>query len=122
MAKNKIQRRSLYHKYLGERVAYLREKAGYTQTELQNAVNFSTNSGTISRIESGKIGITLEKVDVMSEILCVEPETLSYPSKLTPEEIHFVNELFCIMKHKDKAKNLDAVKTLLSEDFNRIKK
>lgn len=120
MGGNKLERRSVYHPYLAERVIYLRGRAGLTQVDLEVAAGYKENSGTISRIEQGILGINLNKVDIMSEVLKVEPETLAYPSPLDEKELEFIDKLNRVFKNKDRAKNLHAIETLIDEDIINI--
>lgn len=120
MGGKEIERRSVFHPYLAERIGYLREREGFTQVELEIAVGYKEKSGTISRIESGEIGINLNKVDIMSLLLKVEPETLAYPSPLNKEELDFIDKLHKVFKNKGKASNLNAIKALIEDDIVNI--
>ena len=64
---DKKTRRSLFHKYLKDRVRFFRKLRGLTQYGAANAVGISKNMW--SQIETGRSGITLDKLPKFYEVL-----------------------------------------------------
>ncbi len=59
---------------LGERIKELREKKGWEQKDLAKKIGM--NAGNLSRIEQGKQGTTLKRLEKIAKVLGVSVQEL----------------------------------------------
>lgn len=73
-----VDKTTLYE-LIGSNIKREREKAGLTQEVLSEKINLDTK--TLSKIERGKVGISIMTLNLLCEVLCVSSSViLSNPS------------------------------------------
>ena len=76
---------------LGKKIRYLRKLNGMTQVQAMNALGYESTA-TLSLIERGKMGMTMDKIAVASKIFKVPWFVLASPEEMSDDEIEmYVN-------------------------------
>lgn len=109
----KSGRRSIKHPFLGDRVKYLRENTGKEQVDIEIAMGIKTGQGYLSRIESGKDGVELTKLQQLSAELSVEPEVLMYQDYLPENQVWILDKFFKLLKRKKPASVMNSIELLI---------
>ena len=88
-------------KRIGRRIQYLRKQKGLSQEKLAEAIGIATTS--LSFIETGRGFMTLQTLEKMSQVLCVEPcEIFQFNSAHTNEEMfNFITKKLELIKNDD---------------------
>lgn len=107
-----VEGKTLFHKKLGERLKMFREAKRISQIELAQACGYNS-TGTISQIEMGISGMEVSKLMKAAVFLGVHPAALLTELNLTDEQLKQLSKFAMLIQHPEKAKNLDAILTLL---------
>mgnify|MGYP000863326140 CR=1 FL=1 len=107
--------KTLFHKQLGARLRMFREAKRISQIELAQACGYNS-TGTISQIERGISGMEVSKLVRAAAFLGIHPAALLTELNLTDEQLKQLSKFALLIQHPEKAKNLDAILTLLKTE------
>jgi transcriptional regulator with XRE-family HTH domain len=85
----------------GQRLRMLRQRKGLTQVQVGQRIGAKSPSTTISQLEAGKMGMTLEHIERLSAVLEVPPAVIATARELTEEEIDFIIKVDAVVRDKD---------------------
>lgn len=104
-----------------ENIRILRVTKGWTQQELAEKMGY-TDKSMISKIEKGKVDLTLSKVEDFAEIFGTTPaQLMGLEDEMDETTIKIAKSLTRIMEYSEKGREEDTV-FLPSKDFDREKK
>jgi transcriptional regulator with XRE-family HTH domain len=101
-----------YKQVLGRKMKFLRKFYNLTQEGVREGLGYES-SGTVSQIERGEIGMSLENIYKAADLFHVHPAILVSPDDMTEEEIEMHINLMIVQKSPKAQKHLTAIKSLL---------
>jgi len=101
-----------FKKILGRNLKRLRKKAGLSQIELGEKMSLRS-TGTISLIENGQRGLTVENIYRASQILGVHPIALFTPINISDDQVEIYRNIMTIFSEPTDPHIIGTVKTVL---------
>ena len=110
-----------WNRMFGQRLRYLRKKAGLTQVQLALALGYTTKGakGVISAVERGERNMDRGKLKPVSELLDIPVDVLLEKNQIPNEMLDIISDFVKLTKKKPRSQNWPAIvaliKTSLSE-------
>jgi transcriptional regulator with XRE-family HTH domain len=94
MANHGDERR--FRRALGQKIRVLRERRKMTQMDLAKELGF-TSTGTISQVENGLKGLSVDSIMKAAKVLGVHPIVLISPSPFSKADIRIISSLLNLL-------------------------
>jgi transcriptional regulator with XRE-family HTH domain len=96
---------NLFRQILGNKIRKIRTMSGKTQVELAKELGF-TSTGTISQVENGLRGLTVESIMKAAIALDVHPIVLLMPNDLDKNDIKLLSAMFKLLEKRSERPDL----------------
>jgi transcriptional regulator with XRE-family HTH domain len=94
-----------FRQILGNKIQKLRTMRGKTQVELAKELGF-TSTGTISQVENGLRGLTVESIMKAARVLDVHPIVLLMPDDMGKDDIEMIAAMFELFEKRSERPDL----------------